>query len=422
MTGREKKRKGKLGLVIAVIAIVLFAGIAAHNYWKFKNRKMETARKEVVVPVETEPARIMNLDWVLDQMGDVRPLQEVYVNPKIAGKIIEKILVEKGDFVNKGTLIAVLEKDIIRAQIRQARADLLSAEARLKEVEANLAVIRKDRVRMKKLVKNHAVSQQKLDQIEARFDGALASRKLAMAQIEKAHSALNLLNILLKDHDVRAPIAGYVSARYFDAGSMSDTKKPIVRISDESIIKIVSTVTEQDFPHIRKGMTADIRVDAFPGKIFKGSVSVINPTLDPATRTGQIEIHVPNKGLLLRSGMYCHVRLYVGRRSGLVISKDGLNRLPGTGSYYCFVVERNRAVLKNVAVGLLQGDRAEITKGLKEGDQVVVKGKNRLKDGTMVKSQESGVVSQESGVVSQESGVKDEGGIGNEEGGKGGAK
>ncbi|MBW2095069.1 MAG: efflux RND transporter periplasmic adaptor subunit [Deltaproteobacteria bacterium] len=405
---REKKRKGKLGLVVAAIAILVFGAITAYNYWTFKTRKKKKKKKEIVVPVETEPARYMDLAWDLEQMGDLRPLGEVYVSPKIPGKIIEKILVEKGDFVRKGDLIAVLEKDIILAQIREAKAGLAAAKARLKEVEANLDVIRKDRVRLGKLVKSHAVSQQKMDQIEARFEAAQASRKLAMAQVEKAKSSLNLLDILLKDHDVRAPISGYISARYMDAGAMSDTKKPIVRVSDESVIKIVTTVTEQDYPHIRKGMEAEIRVDAFPEKVFKGSVSIINPTLDPATRTGLIEIHVPNKNLLLRSGMYSHIRLHLGNRRALVISKDGLNRLPGTGSYYCFVVRKDRAILKNIVVGLTQGDRAEVKEGLKAGEEVVIKGKNRLQDGTMVKRQASG--------------VRKGSGMRKEEGGRGGTK
>ena len=230
-----------------------------------------------------------------------------------------------------------------------------------------------------------------MDQIDARFEAAQASRNLAMAQIEKAKSSLNLLDIVLKDHDVRAPISGYISARYMDAGAMSDTKKPLVRISDESVIKVVTMVTEQDFPHIRKGMEAEVRVDAFPGKVFRGSVSIINPTLDPATRTGWIEIRVPNEKFLLRSGMYSSLRLHLGKRRALVISKDGLNRLPGTGSFYCFVVRDNRAVLKNIVVGQMQGALAEVKQGLKEGDEVVIKGKNRLRDGTRVEAQESGV-------------------------------
>ncbi|MBW2000584.1 MAG: efflux RND transporter periplasmic adaptor subunit, partial [Deltaproteobacteria bacterium] len=128
----------------------------------------------------------------------------------------------------------------------------------------------------------------------------------------------------------------------------------------------------------------------FPGKVFKGEISVINPTLDPATRTGQIEIHIPNKDLTLRSGMFAHIRLALGEKQALVIPKDGLNRLPGTGSYFAYVVEDGKAVMKNIKIGMIQGTYVEVTEGLKEGEQVVVKGQNRLKDGTRVRVQGEG--------------------------------
>jgi multidrug efflux pump subunit AcrA (membrane-fusion protein) len=110
---------------------------------------------------------------------------------------------------------------------------------------------------------------------------------------------------------------------------MSDTKKPIVRISAEKTVKITTGVSEQDYPYIKKGMKAEISVDAFPQKTFQGAVAVINPTLDPATRTGEIEIYVPNEDLVLRSGMFAFIRLQLGNREALTIDKDGLLRLPG---------------------------------------------------------------------------------------------
>ena len=381
----DAKSKGKAGFIIAVIAISVFTGLAFHNYWKFKTQKKEEVKRDEIIPVETAPVEARHLDWSLELTGDIRPLMEVYVHPKVAGEIIEKISVEKGDFVKKGSLIAVLEKDTIRARIREAEAGLRSARAKLNEVKANLNVIKKDRDRLKKLVKKHAVSQQEMDQIDARYEATLAGEKLATAQIEKTKASLNLLNILLKDHDVYSPISGYVSGRYVDPRNMSDLKKPIVRISMEETVKIVTTVTERDYPRIKKGMEAKVHVDAFPGRVFKGSVSLVNPTLDPATRTGQIEIHVANQDHTLRSGMFAHMRLFIGERDALVVPKDALNRLPGTGNYYVYVVEDGKAIMKNIKIGTAEEKDVEIKEGLKEGEQVVVKGQNRLRDGMHVR-------------------------------------
>jgi len=165
---------------------------------------------------------------------------------------------------------------------------------------------------------------------------------------------------------------------------MSDTKKPIIRISSEERLKIVTSVTEKDFPHVKKGMKMEIMVDAFPGRVFNGTVSIINPTLDPATRTGEIEIHIPNKDLRLHSGMFAHIRLYLGERKGMVILSDALINVPGTGNYYVYVVENACAVQKNIKTGISQGEYTEVVSGLKAGEQVVVKGQNRLRDGVAV--------------------------------------
>ena len=366
----KTREKGKKGIIIAVLFILAFAGFTLFNYLQFIGQKKVDGEKIEKIPVQVAESKIISIQHVLDQTGDIRPMIEVNVYPKVPGKIIEKLLVEKGDFVKSGDLVATLEDKTIRAQVDEAEAALELAQARLE-------VIEKDYVRLENLYREKALARQKLDHIKA-------ERKSAKAQIRRAQAALQQITILFRDHNIYAPISGYVSARYVDRGAMSSVGQPIIRISSEKELKLITTVTEKDFPHIKKGMEVEIKVDSFPDKIFKGGVSIINPTLDPATRTGEIEVHILNRERLLRSGMFAHVKLFLGKRKGVVIDRDALNRLPGTGSYYVYVVEDGRAALKNVKTGTGQGNYVEITDGLTEGEQVVVKGQNRLKDGALV--------------------------------------
>lgn len=366
----KTRKKGKKGIIIAVLFILAFAGFTLFNYLQFIGQKKVGGEKIEKIPVQVAESKIISIRHVLDQTGNIRPMIEVNVYPKVSGKIIEKLLVEKGDFVKRGALVAALEDETIRAQVEEAKAALDLAQARLE-------VIEKDYVRLENLYREKALARQKLDHIKA-------ERKSAKAQIRKEKAVLQQITILFKDHRIYAPISGYVSARYVDRGAMSSIGQPIVRISSEKELKIVTTVTEKDFPHVKKGMEAEVTVDSFPDRVFKGGVSIINPTLDPATRTGEIEVHILNMGRLLRSGMFAHVKLFLGKRKGIVIERDALNRLPGTGNYYVYVVEDGRAALKNVKTGTGQGNYVEITDGLTEGEQVVVKGQNRLKDGIPV--------------------------------------
>lgn len=381
MIKREKKGKGTL---IAVSAIILFLGIAIFNFSRFRLHKGIEVERQERIPVQITEVEFKDMKWILEETGEVRPVVEVDVYPKVPGRIIQTIFVERGDYVRKGDTIAIIEQDTIKAQLAEARAALDSARANLKVIEANLKVIEKDRVRMESLYKEKAIARQKLDHIESQYTATCEARELAKAEIRRAEAVFRQLKILYRDHKVYAPVSGYVSARYVDPGAMAAAGRPLLRISREDELKIVTSVTEKDFSHIRKGMKAEIKVDAYPERIFYGKISLINPTIDPITRTGEIEIRIPNNGLILRSGMFARVRLYLGERRALVIPRDSLNRLPGTGSYYVYVVEKGRAVLKNIKTGITQGNYVEITDGLNRGDRVVVTGQNRLKDGVPV--------------------------------------
>jgi len=337
----------------------------------------------------------MNLQLVLELTGEIKPAAVVDVHPKVGGEIIEKIFVETGDYVKKGDLIAVLDDDVIKAQLEEATASLAAAEAGLGQSEANLALLEKDRLRVESLYQANAVSKQELDHINAQYDAAVESKKLASAQIDKAKAVLNQLQILYGEHSIYAPISGFVAARYVEQGNRTSTSQPVIRISQEDELKIVCSVTEKDFPHLKKGMEAEITVDAFPEKVFKGVVSVISPTIDPATRTAEIEIRIPNEGYELRSGMFARIKLHLGERKALAVPTESLNKMPGTGSYFVYVVEDNKATLKNVKTGITQGSFTEITDGLTEKSLVVTRGQNRLSDGAQVSIEERGVAGSE---------------------------
>ena len=380
----KRKKEASKGVVIAVIVAVAFAGFAVFNYARAVKRNIEKLESKNAIPVWVADSRSMNIKQILEQTGNIHPGVEVDVYPKIPGKIIENILVDKGDFVKKGDLIAVLEDDTIQAQLEEAIAALESAEAGLKQAETNLEVLKKDRIRFENLFKEKAVARQRLDHIEARFKSADEAKKLAGAQVKRAEAALKQLKILYRDHKIYAPISGYVTDRHVDPGALSAPGKPIIHISHEEALKIVTTVTEKDFSHIKKGMPVEISVDAFPEKVFTGTVSIISPAIDPATRTGEIEIHIKNIQRMLRPGMFARIRFYLGQKEAVVIPREALARLPGTGNYYVYVVENGKSVQQNVDIGISEGNFVEVVSGLDKEERVVIKGIDRLKDGTVV--------------------------------------
>jgi len=368
---KEQSRRGNKITWVVGCAILVFLSVAGLNVWNITKRKPVYMEEKQKIPVQVCTVKEGDLDRFLEVTGDLRPLQEVEVYPKVGWKVIKLILVEKGDWVKQGQRVACLEKDRIQAQVNRARAEV-------KVARANFEVLQKDFRRIDNLQEKKAASKQKLDHIQAK-------REVASARIQQAEAALKELEVLYQDHDIYATMSGIIAARYLDPGSFSKIGNPILRISNEKTVKVVITVPEMDFPRVREGMDVEFRVDAYPEKTFPGKVALIYPTLDPGTRTAKVEIHVPNQDLLLRSGMFAHVRLYFGKNKAIIISRDALNKMPGTGCYYVFVVQNETARMQNIKVGGRQGNLAEVLSGLKPGEQVVVKGQMRLNDGTSVR-------------------------------------
>jgi HlyD family secretion protein len=213
------------------------------------------------------------------------------------------------------------------------------------------------------------------------LDHTLAEQRAAEALRDQAQAQLNSLDIMLADHQIRAPIDGVVARRMVDAGSLSDDKSPMFLISDESKLKVLTTVSERNYPLAKVGLKAEVGVDAYPNEKFQGRVEVVSPVIDRATRSAEMEIHLGNADRRLRSGMFARVRVVMGRRPAVLVPRSAVQRMPGTGTRYAFLAEQGRAKLVNVELGEPYGEQQEITKGLKPGQTVVVRGAGRLTDG-----------------------------------------
>jgi RND family efflux transporter MFP subunit len=386
MEGKFSEKKALIFTIIVIIALVLIFGL---NIMRAGLKTVEKEKSLDVIPVKTDEAKKMEIDQILELTGNIRPQFEVEVSYKIPGKTIEDIFVETGDRIQAGEKIAVLEKESIDAKRDQVRAALELARSNAKQADTNLDVLVKDKRRLENLFKEKAVSRQQLDHMEAQVKAAFETKKLAQSQINQAQATLNELNVAYQDHTLVAPISGYISKRYVDKGAMSTPGAPVVRISDEDILKIVVSVTEKDFIFIKKGMPVEIGVDALPGKVIKGAVTIIGPTINPATRTGEIEIHIANTDRFLRGGMFARVKLYIGKRQATVINRDGLLKIPGTGGYFVYVAENGKAVQKNIETGISQENLVEVTSGLAPGEQVIVTGQNRIRDGVQIAVEKS---------------------------------
>ncbi|MFH0839408.1 MAG: efflux RND transporter periplasmic adaptor subunit [Candidatus Omnitrophota bacterium] len=182
---------------------------------------------------------------------------------------------------------------------------------------------------------------------------------------------------------VESPLAGIVGRVYVDIGSNITPETPIALISNMDKMEIDLNIPEKYLPEVLLSQEADITVDAYPNKKFIGKVTMISPVVDLQTRAAPIKIVIDNPDYYLRSGMFAKVELTIEERKNapVVLKEAIMGKTPNT---YIYVIEGDKALLRNVDVGIHEGPYFEITKGLEEGELVAVMGQQKLRDGAVV--------------------------------------
>ena len=411
--------------ILIVIGILIFLGFAF--YWTFTDHRKEIRASQPIerspinrIPVETVLLHRGSLDRRLQLTGTIVPEAKVDVFSKVSG-ILERIGVEQGDRVKTDHIIAMVEGEEREARIQESRAALDVLKARWEQMETGARpeeigqaeeLVRQTEARWKNSLDNYKrlktlkerdfISQQHLDEAmlqvtisEAEHNSAKEKltlmrkgarqedRDALLAQIRQAEATLKLAVINLKNATIRAPISGIISQRFLDRGAFVTTNTPLIRIVAMDIVKVVVHVVESELAQFRAGAIAEIRVDTYPDELFRGSVVRISPTVDPESRTADVEIQLDNKDHRLKPGMFARVSLVMQRREGiLLLTKDSLLRESGTTRV--FVHDSGKASLREVRLGLEGEQYVEILTGLREGDEVIVAGQYELRDGMPV--------------------------------------
>ncbi len=340
-------------------------------------------------PLRVNAAGVTRADIAeqLQLVGNLVGAASVEVAPKIDGRL-RRIDVRLGDPVARGQEIARVEDDELRQQVSQAEASFEVARATVRQREADLVLARTNRERSQNLFARALLSRQDLDDAEARYQAANAQLDLARAQFDAAGARLEELRINLENTVMVSPVDGFIGRRYLDPGAYVTSNTAVVSVVDISLVRLVANLVERDLRLVEEGLSARIEVDAFPSESFGGRVARIAPILDPATRTAEIEIEVPNPDFRLKPGMYARVGLVVGNkrqalavpREALVIrsSARGVFRVDGRGA-------SPTAQFVALVTGLEDERHVEVLGGLAESDQVVTTGAAGLQHGDPIR-------------------------------------
>ena len=183
---------------------------------------------------------------------------------------------------------------------------------------------------------------------------------------------------------VESPLTGVVGRVYADIGTQVTPQTPVALVVDMDRVEIILNIPEKYMSRVSVGQTADVRVDTYPEESFTGVVTRISPVVDLGTRTFPLEIDIDNQDERLKPGMFARVQLIVGlHKNALIVPKEAVL---GRGDHaYVYVLELDTVRKKNVKLGVRQGACYAVTEGLSPGDEIVVMGQQKLRDGVRVK-------------------------------------
>ncbi|MBM4305676.1 MAG: efflux RND transporter periplasmic adaptor subunit [Deltaproteobacteria bacterium] len=405
-----------------LIFILLVGSFALYRVWALTQKKAVPQRtKRGDIPVQVSPVVIKPLVYSISMNGDIAPLMQVDLFPKVSG-YLERIYVNLGDSVKQGQTIAQLDRTDYLQKVREMEARVAQAKAQFTELEAGAraeelrqaeeavrsarsrfenAKLHKER--MEALYQRQVISKKEWDVsemeftvAEAQFASSMENLKLlkqgarqevkeaSQAKLKEAEAILSQERIRLQHTQIAAPFSGEISKKYVDGGALVSSSTPIVNLVHTETLKVTAHVLEKDIPLLKIGIKAKVRTESSPGKVFEGKIARISSTLDPATRTLQAEIEIPNSERLLKPSMFARIEVVLGEKPrALLIPRYAI--VLTDGSKAIFIVKGNQAIRRPVVTGYEQEQYVEILEGASEGDQVIVKGQELIKDRSTVR-------------------------------------
>lgn len=343
----KAKRLWSPVVVLAVLAGAVSACGGAAGEQSDDGAAVDTVT-EVLPRVKLETVRVREVEQRYDFTATVEANVTNNIAPAMSVRI-DRIFVEVGDAVQRGQRLVQMD----RSSAMQQRVQLENLQVEFERTD--------------QLFKVGGASKSEWD-----------ARKAALDVARTAYDNL-LTNTVLT-----SPVSGVVTARNYDNADVYAMGAPVVVVEQITPVKLRINVSERFFTAVKKGQAVRLTLDVYGTEEFTGNVSLIYPTIDPATRTFGVEITVPNRDRRVRPGMFARVQMSFGTRNHVVVPDRAVVKQPGSGERFIYVYRDGVVNYNSVELGQRLGGEYEIISGVQDGDQAVVTGQNRLIDGARV--------------------------------------
>jgi RND family efflux transporter MFP subunit len=303
---------------------------------------------------------------------DLQPARVADVGSKTLG-YLDAVLVDRGDPVKAGQLLATVRPSDLPDQLEAERAALGT-------FQANAALAKSNLDRAQQLAPSGLVSQQELQSSTSAWASAQAAEAASKARIEALAVRLGEMRIL-------SPVDGYVLARKLDPGALVGPGGggAILTVAQTLTMRLFVSVNEREAGRVLVGQVAKVELDAFPGRTFDGKVVRLSPAFDLATRTLEAEVQLPNPLGELRIGMYGRAAIILDVHRGATVVPTSAVVINSLGRY-AFVLDGDKVRRRDLETGVDGGDWLEVTRGVTAGEEIVTAGADALAEGVPVRA------------------------------------
>jgi HlyD family secretion protein len=396
------RRKRRKVIVISALCLLLAAIVVANL----------TSKREKSVRVTIEKASLHDLTSIISASGEVKPKKNINISAHVPGRII-KIGVLEGQMVRAGDFLLKLDSTQYEANAERDKALIQSNKSQLIQSEARMKREQNNYDRQRQLFDSQLISQEQLETAKVQSDIARAEVQAISHQIRQAEASLKSTLDSLSKTVYNSPIDGIITSLRVEEGevavigTMNNPGTVLMTIADLSEMEVEVEVDETDVIGVKLGQMADVRVDALPNQVLKGTVTEIGSSaMDKLTasqdesRDFQVTITLSNPPNSLKPGLSASADIITAEKkdvlavpvSALVVREkesDNVSRKEkAVEEEGVYIVENGRAKFHPVSKGIMGGMLIEVPSGLKEGQEVVVgpySSLRELKDGVLIK-------------------------------------
>ena len=295
----------------------------------------------------------------------------------LVGGIVRSIHGELGQNVRRGQRVAI----VFSNEIAEAQANYLVAMAAVDEHHRH-------HLRTIKLVEIGAASRQELESATTQYRESevnvanLRQKLLLLGLTAQRIASLKSTAQVSSEFTVPAPVSGTITSRTVNSGEVIEANKELLRVTDLSTVWVIGQVYEKDLATVRVGSGANVTSDAYPGQVFRGRLTYVDPKIDPATRTAQVRIEIANPRQMFKIGMYVNVAfgaLGVAEQTLATVPKNAVQTIGNQRFVFVATDKPNEFILRPVRVGAESNGFYPVLEGLNAGERVVTEGSFMLR-------------------------------------------